>query len=286
MADADADDPLSRALEALLAPRPQRDPAAVRVGPDGLLEGFTLLSREEVVAAFATTARNVAYWRGKKWWPGTTDPDAFEVDAHALDKALREQGHATALERRAKRGDMPALAGDPRGGHRDPRLQTTPIAALLDDGALAAALEQSTGLSDDIAHARHIEAQLRRLLSAFQPESLADPSRARVFTALAETCTRTLQRIAQQEQAMLRTQKERGQLVDVDTAHGMVAPIISATLRELDAAVEAIVDAVKGLELASYDDSRIDSLALEDTLTGIFADARERAVAALEVSDA
>lgn len=279
-------DPLADALDALLK-QPERNISSIRLGPDGLLEPYPLYCRNDVVDAFATTNRTVPYWRRSEWWPGTKDPQPFEVCAHELDKALQQKGLATASTRRARKGDPLNHAGEQRGGIRDPRLahRNSGITNMIPLESLMGKLEISEGLDDDIANARKVEARLRQLLTSIPTESLADPARARVFTSLSETCTKTLQRISQQEASMLKTQRERGQLVSVDVAHQQVGKIVDGLIEELDEVIRDVVDLVKDTEIETHGSSKIDSMSLEDNVRRLFNSARNRAANLLELDE-
>lgn len=292
MAAQDKDDSLSAALEELLSGA--SIPPSVRFGEDGLLLPMELISQGEVRKLFGCSARNISYWRGKPWWPGTRDPEPFAVCAHALDAALRGAGLETAMTRRLRKGltaevyetGTSANKFEHRGGHRDPRLQAregiASIAQVLNVEILETPATVSGGVADDLANARTLEARVRQLLEALPSDSLADPTRARVFTALAETSSRILERVTRQEQALLKIQRERGELVEVERAYGMTNSIVNQLLAELGRTfIENCVDALKDLEISTYGTSRIDSLGVEDVIRSLLNDARARAAAAL-----
>lgn len=275
-----SDDPLDAALAALTgAP-------AVEVGPDGLLRPRTLRTLQETADAFGSATRTVAYWRKKPWWPGSLDPDPWEVCAHRLDAALRAQGLATASARLASSGAPLEL----RGGHRDPRLR--PSAALADEVELedlAKALEPSDSLTEDIKRLREVAERCRVMAMAVKPQALADPARARVWNSVAQTYTQAQQRIAQLERALLAVQRERGEVVAVEAAQLMAGAMVTACIEESRAMRADVLDAVKRAELEAHGVSKLDPLILGDVMEGAMEAWRGRVAqrirAALEVGE-
>lgn len=269
---------MTDALDAVLAQLGNLSPDPLRVGPDGLLAPRTLRTLAETAEAFGASSRAVSYWRKRSWWPGTVDPDPWEVDAHALDAALRAQGLTTAVPRRAEKG-MPRL--ELRGGNRDPRMAPS-LDDAVDAMAAEAAIVPSAGLADDIARAREVAEHCRRAALAVKPQALADPARARVWNGTTNTYTQALQRIAQQERALMAVQRERGEVVSLEAAQAMLSALVAAAVEEAGARRAEVLDAVKRAELEAHGDSRIDSLVLEDTMAAADERWRRRMVERLQ----
>jgi hypothetical protein len=145
-----------------------------------------------------------------------------------------------------------------------------PAAALedtVDVEALAAQLEPSGSLTDDIARLREVTERCRQIAMATKPQALADPSRARVWNSITQTYTQACQRIAQQERALLAVQRERGEVVTVEAAQLMAGEMVNACVEEAGKLRADFLDAVKRAELDAHGASALDPLTLGDVFS-------------------
>lgn len=266
-------DSLDAVLDELVAEIGDRKPP-VPFAADGLLQSVELHTHAEVTEAFACSERSVRNWRSEEWWPGTHDPEPLQVNARALDVALRDAGMWTASARHAnqRRQGVPRLAEPPLSSEAP---------GLFDLDALQE-LDPSESITEDVRNARRMEVKLRSYLEVVRPEALLNPAHIRAFNTLSETYGRTLQRIAQQEQTLLRVAKDRGELVEVEASQEMVGRAAQVMLGGLGDLLEAIVDSVKAQELEAHGKSRIDGLTLRDSLEQLAADFRAELVERLE----
>ena len=146
--------------------------------------------------------------------------------------------------------------------------------------ALEAEAEPGT-VEGDLATARAVVYRLRGVVSCWRPETLTEPTTARLYGQLVDTLSRALSRVVTLEGQLLSYQERRRQLLPADEAAELMAAFCSQLVDHLADIPEEALDEIKALEIATYERSEIDSETLMDVLGAVVLNFRAKAVAAL-----
>lgn len=246
-------------------------------GPAIRDDGVFLKGRRAVAEYCKVTEQTIRNWRREDWWRGAKK-GPVEVYSKEIDRWLLGAGLAGVYERRGE--ERPA--GERAAAAAAAAPEVDAIAAALNLQELPR-LERATGDPEaDLATARSVADRLRRVIDAWNIETLTNPAMARLFGQFSEILSKSLQRVVGLETTILTLQERRRELISVADASALLGSFAGVVIGELGALMEEVGAAVKDLEIRTYGSSRIDSEGLGDVLSDLVVNFRERVAEQLQ----